>query len=786
MQSSKSKAVRVSLSTPKPPFDPKADWLVKGEWPAHWISLPQPPRPPFVAAYRLKFTLDSAVKARIHVTADERYELFIDGERIGRGSERGDIHNWFFESYDLDLSSGDHKILAKVWTLGDESAGAQFSLRHGFLLGSDDKLLSTGSGAWQGKVLPGYSFRDPLAVPLTGWKTAIDGREYDWELNDGWSPAESVETARSSFGVNDNDPCHYLTPAVLPAMFEERWQKGKIRLVANHGDGPTTDVPIRAADNLAPEAEAWQGLLAGLHLEVPAHTCRRVIIDLEDYVCAYPELTVSGGRDSSVRIDWQEALFEKIGKADKGNRDEIEGKFFTSLSTWKDGPGDLFVADGGASRSFTPLWWEAGRYVEILVRTADQPLTLNHLDFLESRYPYAADFSFSSSDPRLQGVIPIALRTLEMCSHETFMDCPHYEQLQYVGDTRLEALVTYITSQDDRLCRKALRMFNVSREISGLTFSRYPSRIRQIIPPFSLWWIGMVHDFAMWRGDLDFVRSLMPGVRAVLDAFRTYLGEDGLLHAPDGWNFMDWVPGWGGGMPAGAEVGVSGLLNLQLVLMAKQASELENMMGEQELAVRQLKLAERTLKATTAAFYDKPRGLFADDLDHKVFSEHSQCLALLCGVKEPRVAEGLLSARDLARTTIYFSYYLFEAYRLLGRTDRLIDRMGLWFDHPRLGMKTLLEHPEPSRSDCHAWGAHPVYHYFATILGIRPLGPGMAHIEIKPNLGPLDYAEGSLFTPLGPLKCRVDRHSLAIELPAGIEGSFQGTPFKAGKHSFPL
>ena len=48
--------------------------------------------------------------------------------------------------------------------------------------------------------------------------------------------------------------------------------------------------------------------------------------------------------------------------------------------------------------------------------------------------------------------------------------------------------------------RKAIEMFDQSRMANGLTQSRYPSRVRQIIPPFSLWWVGMVYDYALWRG----------------------------------------------------------------------------------------------------------------------------------------------------------------------------------------------------------------------------------------------------------------------------------------------
>ena len=64
------------------------------------------------------------------------------------------------------------------------------------------------------------------------------------------------------------------------------------------------------------------------------------------------------------------------------------------------------------ARQFEPLWWRAGRFVELLVETADQPLTLEGLGLLETRYPLAMESRFNSSDPRLDAVTPLALRGL--------------------------------------------------------------------------------------------------------------------------------------------------------------------------------------------------------------------------------------------------------------------------------------------------------------------------------------------------------------------------------------
>ena len=442
----------------------------------------------------------------------------------------------------------------------------------------------------------------------------------------------------------------------------------------------------------------------------------------------------------------------------------------------------IFLPDGGAQRPFEPLWWRAGRFVELLVETGDQPLTVEGFGLLETRYPLEMESRFASSDPRLDAVTPVALRGLQMCAHETYMDCPYYEQMMYVGDTRLEALTTYAISADDRLPRKAIRMFDLSRLADGLTQARYPGRDVQVIAPFALWWVGMVYDYALWRGDRAFVAGMLPGVRAVLDGFLQHVQRDHLLQAPaDGWNFTDWIADWPLGVPPDGFNGFSGLLNWHLVYTLGLAARLEGWAGEDLPAQRWQGWRDRLAAATRAAFWDEGRGLFADDRAHTRFSEHTQCLALLSGAlageQRTRTAHNLLQDADLTRTTIYFNHYLFETYRLLEQPAATFARMGLWFDLPGQGFKTTPEQPEPSRSDCHGWGAHPLYHYFASLLGIRPAAFGFERVEIAPKPGHLTHLSGEMVHPRGriaaDLRFENGRMTGRVSLPPGVSGTLR-------------
>jgi len=773
-------------------LDRGKSWIERGKWPCRWISLDA--APPFVAAYRRRFRLEGDATVRIHVSADERYELFLDGARIGRGPERGDRENWFYETYDLDLSSGEHMIVACTWSLGSMAPYAQMTVRPGFILAPEGEfiaLLGTGVAEWQAKRLDGYEFVDPTPAWGTGANLVIDGSRFPWGFEhgegDGWLPAQAFHEGTNGVIRNEVGPIHLMKPAALPAMIEREVFVGSVRFVSEPASDDTRTIAVKSQDNLSSELDDWNLVKGKGAVTIPPNTTRRVIIDLDSYYCAYPEIVTSGGKGSSIRVLWAESLFENLdGWGAKGNRNEIEGKFF-----W--GVGDTFKPDGGRSRRFETLWWQAGRYIELLVRTADEPLTIESFRLRETRYPLENEGAFGSSDKRLAGVVPIMVRGLQMCSHETYMDCPYYEQLMYVGDTRLEALATYVMARDDRLPRKALRTFDLSRKTSGLTQSRYPSRVTQVIPPFSLWWIGMVRDFAFWRDGPAFVRSLMPGVRAVIDAYLSHVNSDGLIEAPNGWNFIDWVPAWAGGIPPQADDGVNGSVNWQFVYALSLAAELEESIGEKELASRDRRIAAELAKSATEAFWSEERGAFAEDLSKQSFSEHAQCLAILSNRldrrRRARIGGTLLKDPELSRTTIFFNHYLFETYQKLGMIEALFDRLGLWFELERMGFKTTIEMPEPSRSDCHGWGAHALYHYFASILGIRPASPGFKTVRIEPKLGPLTWAKVRLPHPAGWIALDLTVHDGrvrgTIELPDGITGELvrgkARTPLCPGK-----
>jgi alpha-L-rhamnosidase len=112
---------------------------------------------------------------------------------------------------------------------------------------------------------------------------------------------------------------------------EERQQR--IPLVRRIAGGGDDQVGIGAG---------LTGMLAGKgSFNVPAHTMLTVLFDQSYNTVAYPELTVSGGKNATIRLSYAESLVDKNGR--KGDRGVIEGKELR-------GNYDVFVADGYKDR----------------------------------------------------------------------------------------------------------------------------------------------------------------------------------------------------------------------------------------------------------------------------------------------------------------------------------------------------------------------------------------------------------------------------------------------------
>jgi hypothetical protein len=509
-------------------------------------------------------------------------------------------------------------------------------------------------------------------------------------------------------------------------------------------------------------------------ITLTAHASYTVLLDQTYNTVAYPELTVSAGRGGTIRLTYAESLFDKNGQ--KGDRGEVAGKEMR-------GNYDVFHPDGGLRRMFRSLWVRTFRYLQLDITTGDDPLQIDDLYGMYTGYPFERKASFASNDTSLRAIWDVGWRTARLCAGETYFDCPYYEQLQYEADTRIQSLISLYATGDDRLMRKALLDFYHSRIPEGLTQGRYPSSRYQVIPPFSLWWIVMIHDYWMLRKDDGFIRQFLPAVRDVLDWYEGHVDTTiGMLGPMPWWGFVDWADAFGDGQPAGASDGHSAVITLQYAYTLRQAAELFGYFGGQYdyPAGRCRKLATDLDRGTYRACYDSRRGEMSNTPEKSSYSQHAGILAVLADAipagERRAVMEKILSDSTLQQATFYFRFYLNQAMKAAGMADRYYSQLGSWRQMLTIGLTTFAEKPEPTRSDCHAWSASPEYDFLATICGIMPDAPGFGRVLIRPALGELTEVEGSMPHPKGMIRVKFRRSATGItgdvELPVGVTGRF--------------
>ena len=732
------------------------------EWPCRWITSPEADALYGVYFFRRELSLPARPESFvIHVSADNRYKLYVNGVQVSAGPAKGDEDNWAFETVDIapQLKAGSNAVAAVVWNFAELRPVAVMTMGvPGFMVqgnGKAEEVLNTGNG-W--KVLRSDAY-SPQEAKVRGYYAAgccdrLDAARYPW----GWEQA--------GFDDGSWQEARTLDHAAIKGTCNRKMWKLVPRPIP-----PMEVLPLKTDRSL-------DGTV------VAAGQTREFLLDNRELTTGYPRLHFSGGRGAKISIGYAESLYADFRNTPyaknrlriryKGDRNVTEGKSFVGYE-------DVVLPDGGDGRSFEPLWWRTWRYLRLTVAAADEAVTIDSLTAVSSMYPFTLESSFDApEDPSLQKMLEIGWRTARLCAHETYMDCPYYEQLQYFGDSRIQALVTMFNTRDSCLVRNLLEQGRQSMDADGLVASRYPSNIRQVISPYALFWISTCHDWWMYRGDEKYLRTLLPTMRSTLSWFREYLGSDGLLHGVQSWNFADWADLKNGCFPTDAQ-GRSAYMDLVHILALRDAADMEEAFGEEFLARQYREMADKAASGALQAYRAPARGLFADNGELKDFSQHNNALAILCGLVSGEEASSLmkrlLSDGNLRPCTIYFRYYLQRAMAASGHGDELIPNLGVLRDQMALGLTTWAEAPEPSRSDCHAWGSSPNIEFFRMVLGIDSAAPGFRKVRVAPCPGPLTKVSGSIPHPAGTVSVALEvgkgsRIRARVSLPSGTDGEF--------------
>ena len=359
------------------------------------------------------------------------------------------------------------------------------------------------------------------------------------------------------------------------------------------------------------------------------------------------------------------------------------------------------------------------RYLEII---CDTPVNVKSIGILPSNYP-VTKVEREFSNPLRKKIYDVSARTLELCMHDHYEDCPWREQGLYAMDSRNQMLCGYYAFNEFKFPRANLLLMSYDNRDDGILSICTPSKNNTTIPSFSLHWFIEIYEYTKYSGDITLIQEIMPKMQSVMNAFLCRM-NNGLVpnfESEGSWNFYEWSYDLDGKKAKNDakiyEAALNCLLSIALVKLQKMCDML-NIPAEYE------KVSYEINKRIFEVFYDSDIGLFINGTDGKKYSELVNSLAILCGAagsQAKSIAEKLTSINDMTPATLSMICFKFDAllhvdadgYRdyILNEIDKkyklMLDAGATSFWETEKGERDF----NNAGSLCHGWSAIPAYYY---------------------------------------------------------------------------
>jgi hypothetical protein len=764
-------------------------------WNEEWNDGPSPTTAGGFVDFRKVFDVASVPTGpvNIHISADTRYKLWINSRFVHTGPVKGDAQQWFFDELDIQpfLRQGQNDIAVRVLRLFPGSHHGITFVRMpvpGFYL---TLPVQPGAGVSARATRPAVDIATDAS-----WETSVDeGSRLPCNIKDDdflhiyeevdrqrdqlrrWIPAKPYRYM-ASYGIG---PPWKLTPRVIPFHRLE-----KIGFDSSHNIKSTVPEMEWAALLLHSNNDDGSGASLSPSVTLPRGTSHHIELEMANHTTAFLKLIFKrpGSTGCAVRVQYSECYEDEPAlipySRRKGDRKDSTKRLYGPYDLYRLGGSTAGIAallrhdvDEMEKEIFEPFHFRTFRVIALDIDVAaDTDLVFYGAELLQTNYDMDVQAKFqarsSSTVARQEQAEAVdalwntSIRTLRNCMHDTYEDCPFYEQLQYAMDARSSILFTYCVSGDDRLARQAIcQLYNAFQPALGLTPSRAPAHQLQIIPNFALYWVCMVFDHFIYFGETAFTLRFLSVVDAVLRSFDQRIDKNlDLVRAfttDDRWEFVDWIPGWRPfGIPPAAQSSghltfTNALYAYTLKFTARCLQQLEQptTLRAAEYSVR----AQAVVEGIRKHCFDGE--LFTDGLarDANVnvdYSPHSQIWAALCGATTGAEASEILLRSLWSSTTtpvhgkgpfdrpsVAMSFYTLRALSEVGGTaydDAFRAFWEPWRTQLAQNVTTWVEDDVTQRSDCHAWGSAPLYEFIAEVAGLKPAEPGFRSITFKPRL----------------------------------------------------
>lgn len=634
-----------------------------------------------IVLFRKKINIaEKPVSGLVSISADSRYKLYVNDRLAQTGPSKGDKQIWFYDDVDISnyLKKGINIIAVEVLRYPQAlSRGSHSTFRTEtpglYVIGNveDEKGniydLQTDE-SWKCKIDENIVFEaeEEGFAPL--WiheRVKGNKKTFGWKresfCDSDWDPAKPYVRLQVPKAVSPGN----LNPRTIPFMYRKKRQF--------HGI-----IDIKKSRYSKSE---WNEFLKGRReIVIPPNSEEIVEIDAGEEMTGYLRIALTGGAKARAELLQSEAyvldgLCKPAQVPAKGDRIDTVNGHLTGYT-------DVYEAAGlGTDEEYEvyePFWFRTFRFIQLKITTAEEALNLKLFDYEETGYPLEVKTKVNTSDDSLKKIWDISERTLRRCMHETYMDCPFYEQLQYAMDSRLQILYTYSIAADDRLARKCIDDFKRAQRYDGLLNCCYPNCNTNVIPGFSIYYILMLYDHMMYFGDKKLIEYHMPAVENILNFFdrnivrEGYVGKIGGLNleAPF-WSFIDWAEEWNPttGMPPAGLKGPLTMESLLYVMGLQHAAKLAVYIERHKASEEYLKRAGKVQEAIRT-YCMGVNGMLKDGPGIEEYSQHCQVFSILTDTVDLEAGRKNLleTVNNTAYTqcTVAMRYYLFRALEKAG------------------------------------------------------------------------------------------------------------------------
>ncbi|MDF2814732.1 MAG: alpha-L-rhamnosidase [Paenibacillus sp.] len=737
---------------------------------------------------RKTFEIRKAVKqAKLKVSANQFYKLYVNGVEIGRGPTPADLSWISFDTYDVSdyVREGSNVIAVLAHNFGkDMIVTGQLQGPGGVIcqldLYEEDAVAGSmrtiaSSSAWKCRRSPRWKPEVSRLHYWGGYREMMDlSQEDGWEQpdykDDSWPFAITVAEAEQS-----DSPWPRLMPREIPFLKETL--VSPISVVSSEpftGAIQTPEAPLSKEQRETAEFVMMDASVPG---SIP-----QITYDFGAEIVGYPELEVFAEEGGVLQLFYGESL---------------------ELALM-----DTYLLRKGNNR-LSPFGRRAFRYMKVAVMATPVPIEVKSLQVRFVHYPFADGGSFRCNDERLNQIWETGRYTTIVNSQNHFEDCPHREGALWVADSVVMAKVVYQTFDDPALVRKSLLQAARIQNEDGSIPGTGPQHNSFLLPDFCAHWLYGVWAYYTYTKDTEFLHEIWPYVLRLIDWFAKQEDASGLFANADRegwWCFIDWSDD----IERKDRVTAISCFYYKFLntsaLMADELGEGEAGKGFREKAFILREAIRNLLRVPGETIYADcltGEGLSASVTAQTNFAaawsgimEEAEVVAFVKNYylqdRLPRI-RGAFFYHIVLETLFRYGFAEAAITQVRHYWGSMLDRGATtWWEtfdpslpfvttpSPYLGHTPTYLHDSIPVSLCHGWGASPTYLLSEQLLGVDVSELGMGAIKLQPTaVTGIEWVEGNIPTRHGDIQAewRIGKDGVItynVTLPKGISWTAPG------------